>query len=122
MTTHEEIFKKIESTFGNDIYLSGINIQDNNDLSIKIEDEFSKNKNDRISVIVLGKGNYIKCDKTKLIKCNTELKICNTKLDFRNNELIKCNEEKNILYIILIILFIYAFFLTLYAIYLKFKK
>jgi len=53
MTTHEEIFKKIESTFGNDIYLSGINIQEDKDkdLAIKIDDEFIKNKNDRISVI-----------------------------------------------------------------------
>jgi hypothetical protein len=53
MITHEEIFKKIESTFGNDIYLSGINIPEdkNKDLAIKIDDEFIKNK--KIELVLL---------------------------------------------------------------------
>lgn len=93
MSTHEEIFKKIESIFGENIYLTGINIPDkNNDLSIKIDDEFSKNKNDRISVIVLGKGNYVKCSKDILNYCEEDLK--------------KCKDEKNILYGILAIFII----------------
>ena len=104
MSTHEEIFKKIESIFGENIYLTGINIPDkNNDLSIKIDDEFSKNKNDRISVIVLGKGNYVKCKKDGLNYCEENLKQVKEDLN-------KCNNEKFILYGVLSIFIIILYF------------
>ena len=118
MSTHEEIFKKIESIFGENIYLTGINIPDkNNDLSIKIDDEFSKNKNDRISVIVLGKGNYVKCKKDGLNYCEENLKQVEENLkQVEENlkqvkeDLNKCNNEKFILYGVLSIFIIILYF------------